>query len=110
MTIEEDIPTNGAPNTDPKAKPNKWEIASSGRRVIEVQNATYRTAVFSGFFLVANSADPYGPLNDGHDTIEVECHWYGWKPKTRWIRITLTSKEIDIVNYSNQEVIKNIGA
>jgi hypothetical protein len=110
MTIEEDVPTNGAPNIDPKANPNKWEIAPSGRRVIEVKNATYRTAVFSGFFLVANSAEPYGPPNDGHKTIEVECYWYGWKPKTRWIRITLINEEVDLVDYSNQEVIKNIGA
>ena len=109
MLIEEEQPTNGAPNTNPRAKPIKWEIAPIGRKVIEVSNAQYRKAVLSGKFLVADSSDPYGTNKDGHKTIEVECYWYGWQPKTRWMRLTIINQETEITNDSNVEVIKNIG-
>ena len=110
MITDEENPNNGAPHTDAEAKPNKWTLAPINRKVIEVKDAHYRNAVLNGKFLVAESLNAYGTNKDGHKTIEVECYWYGWKPKKRWIRITHTSKEIDVVNYSNQEVIKNIGA
>lgn len=109
MLIDEEQPSNNAPHTNPHAKPNKWELAPIGRKVIEVSNAHYRKAVISGRFLIANSTDPYGINKDGHKTIEVECHWYGWKPKTRWMNLTLTNQETEISNDSNVEVIKNIG-
>ncbi len=109
MDIQEETPENGAPNTDALAKPIKWELAPSNRKVIEVKDAHYRNAVISGNFLVAQSENAYGTNKDGHKTIEVECYWYGWKPKTRWMRLTIINQEIEIADYSNLEVIKNIG-
>ena len=109
MELHEENPTNGAPHTNKQAKPNKWEIAPIGRKVIEVSNAHYRNAILNGKFLVANSKDPYGTNKDGQKTIEVECYWYGWQPKTRWIQLTITNEETEIINDSNVEVIKNIG-
>ena len=109
MDNQEEIPTNGAPNTDAFAKPNKWGLAPNNRIVIEVKDAYYRTAVLSGKFLVAQTANAYGTNKDGHKTIEVECSWYEWKPKTRWIRITVITQEVEIKDYSNIEVITNIG-
>ena len=109
MQSEEEEPTNGAPNTDAFAKANDWEIAPSGRIVIEVKDALYRNAVLSGKFLVSESANAYGTNKDGHKTIEVECRWYGWRPMTRWPRLTIIHQEIELPNDSNVEVIKNIG-
>ena len=109
MITDEENPDNGAPHTDAKAKANKWNFAPTNRKVIEVKDAHYRNAVINGKFLVAESINAYGTNKDGHKTIEVECYWYGWKPKTRWIRITIINQETEITDYSNLEVISNIG-
>lgn len=109
MNIDDEHPSNDAPHTDAEAKPIKWELAPSNRKVIEVKDALYRNAVLSGKFLVAQSANAYGTNKDGHKTIEVECYWYGWKPKTRWMRLTIINQEIEIADYSNVDVIKDIG-
>jgi hypothetical protein len=77
--------------------------------VIEVKEALYRNAVLSGKFLVADSANAYGTNKDGHKTIEVECSWYGWRPMTRWIRMTIINQEIEVPNNGNEVVVKNIG-
>ena len=109
MDIQEEHPNNGAPHTDAEAKPIKWELAPSNRKVIEVKDALYRNAALSGKFLVSQSANAYGTNKDGHKTIEVECYWYGWKPKTRWMRLTIINQESEITDYSNLDVIKDIG-
>ena len=109
MMIEEKHPKNSAPNTDSHAKPIRWEMAPNNRKVIEVKNAMYRNANLSGKFLVSESKKAYGTNKNGHKTIEVECYWYGWKPKTRWVQLTLINQEIEITDYSNLEVIKDIG-
>lgn len=110
MNTDEEDPSNGAPHTNAKAKPIKWKLAPSNRKVIEVKNALYRNAVLSGKFLIAQTVNAYGTSKDGHKTIEVECYWYGWKPKNRWIRITLTNEEKEVEDYSEHEVVSNIGA
>ena len=97
------------PHTDRKAKAIKWEPAAANRKIIEVIGARYRNAVLNGMFLVADSHDAYGTSKDGFKTIEVECRWYGWRPKSRWIRLTLTSQETEIANSGNEIVIKDIG-
>ena len=109
MNIEEEHPSNGAPHTDAEAKPIKWELAPSNRKVIEVKDALYRNAALSGKFLVAQSANAYGTNKDGHKTIEVECHWYGWQPQKRSLKLTLINAEEVVADYENIEVIKNIG-
>jgi hypothetical protein len=109
MDIHEEQPSNGAPHTDAEAKPIKWELAPNNRKVIEVKGALYRNAALSGKFLVAQSVNAYGTNKDGHKTIEVECYWYGWKPKTRWMRLTIINQESEITDYSNLDVIKDIG-
>jgi hypothetical protein len=108
MYIEEEAPSPTAPNTDKQAKPIKFELAPSGRRCIRVTNAFYREAVFSGVFVVADSEDPEGRNKDGISTIEVECRWYLWKPKTRWIRITVPNGYEELINYDG-DVVRNLG-
>jgi hypothetical protein len=107
--MDEENPNNGAPHTNSKAKPNRYKIAPKNRKVIEVKDAMYRSAVLSGNFLVAATDNAYGINKDGRKTIEVECHWYDWRPKTRWIRITIINQETEIPNDSDIEIIDNIG-
>ena len=108
MHDHEENPSSGAPHTNPLAKPNRWEIAPANRKIIRVKDAHYRNAVVSGVLVVAESENAYGRNKDGHLTIEVECYWYGWKPTTRWIRLTLTTAEEELSNYRD-EVVRNIG-
>ncbi len=108
MYLDEENPTGDAPNTDNKAKPIKFEAAPAHRNLVRVTNALYRNAVFSGVFVVAESKDPNGRSKDGHETIEVECTWYGWKPKTRWIRITVPNAPEYLKDYTG-DVVKNLG-
>jgi hypothetical protein len=108
MSNDEENPSSGAPHTNALAKPNKWEIASTNRKIIRVKDGHYRSAVISGVFVVAESPEAYGRNKDGQLTIEVECYWYEWKPKTRWMRLTLTTAEEELSNYTD-EVVRNIG-
>ncbi len=108
MNIEEENPSGKAPFTDKLAKPIKYESAPADRTCIRVSNAFYRDAIFSGVFLVADSEDPHSRNKDGMETIEVECYWYNWRPKTRWIRITLPTAPEYLKDYSG-DVIRNLG-
>ena len=108
MYLEEEIPSGEAPHTDPHAKPNKFDIASPNRQHVRVTNACYRLSVFTGVFIVADSKDPHSRNKEGHETLEVECTWYGWRPKTRWIRITLPNAPEYLENYSG-DVTVNLG-
>jgi hypothetical protein len=96
------------PNTDPRAKPNKFKPAPVGRTIVRVRRASYRNAIFDGVFVVANSKDPHGRNRLGHATLEVECHWYGWRPITRWIRITLSDAPEYLKDYK-ADVVTNLG-
>ena len=108
MFNEEENPTGNAPHTDSKAKPIKFGIAPIARSCIRVTDAFYRGAVFSGVFVVADSKDPQSRNKDGLETIEVECHWFNWRPKTRWIRITLPTSPEHLSDYDG-EVVRNLG-
>ena len=108
MIEDEEQPIN-LPHTDSEAKPINWDLAPSGRTVIEVKDAHYRKAVISGLFLVALNNKHETRNKDGHKTVEVECSWYGWQPQKRSLRLTLINAEEVVADYENIEVVKNIG-
>ena len=108
MYLDEETPPSNAPNTNKHAKPVNYELAPPNRRCIRVKDAFYRDAVFSGVFVVADSKNPEDRNKDGIPTIEVECRWYLWKPKTRWIRITVPNPIEELSNYTG-EVVRNLG-
>ena len=78
------------PHTDPKAKVVKR------RRVVDVmavrvEKASIRLATVSDWYEVADVANPFR-IVDGKLTVEVKCHWYGLKPPTEWMHITISNK------------------
>lgn len=97
----------GIRNTDPKAVPIDHKAPAKGRRIIHVSNAQIRDAVVTGYFQVADVAEPHSEYA-GKQRIQVECLWYGKKPKTCWMNLTVDGGYKDVANYAG-EVISNMG-
>jgi hypothetical protein len=68
-------------------------------RVVYLSKASIRNAVVSGYFKVAEGAEvkTFG----GKRRIEVECLWFGCKPPTCWMNITILSTSRFENGYSN---------
>ena len=79
----------GVPMLSKKASP-KTPLNVRDARVVYLKKATIRKAVVSGYFKLAEGAEvkPYA----GKQRIEVECLWFGRKPPSTWMNITLLSK------------------
>ena len=96
---------NDVPRTDPKATVVKH------RRVVDVMavrvaNANIRLATVSGWFEVADVANPFR-IVDGKLTVEVKCYWKGLKPSTEWMHLTISNK-YQLVRHYDGEVVGNI--
>lgn len=91
----------GVPMTSKTALP-KESIPVKGARVVFLKKATIRGAVVSGYFKLAEGAvvKPYA----GKQRIEVECLWFGCKPPSTWMNITLLSKPEFNDNYTGEVV------
>jgi hypothetical protein len=97
-----------APRTDADAKPVAWSKPKPGRRVIWVKNASYRNAVISGEFMVAEGTDVETIFDGKVIKIQVEAKWFGWKPDDSWPHLSLTDECEELPNYTST-VISNIG-
>ena len=97
-----------APNTDPDAKPIEWVKATAGRRVIWVKNASYRNAIVSGEFMVAEGSHVETVVDGKIIKIQVEATWYGWRPDHSWLHLSLTDECEELPNYTST-VISKIG-
>ena len=76
--------------------------------VIEVKNAQYRNAEFSGIFLI--TPNTYPNLIEGTQRVEVNCCWFGHRLKTRGIKILVDNRNGNAVvrkNYSGL-VVSNL--
>jgi len=77
----------GKPNTEKRAKPQRKTHVTNAT-VLKVETATYRSAVFSGTFLLDEELTEKLKKNkDGWVTAIVFCLWYGSRLKTRGIEI-----------------------
>jgi hypothetical protein len=97
-----------APRTDADAKPIAWSKPKQGRRVIWVKNASYRNAVISGEFMVAEGSDVETIVDGKVIKIQVEATWFGWKPDNSWLHLSLTDECEELPHYTST-VISNIG-
>ena len=95
------------PNTDKKAVPIAWRKHDVGARVVFVTKGKIRQATVSGFFQVANVNNPESTYA-GKQRIQVVCYWYGKKPSTCWMNLTIDGVCTDVRDYSG-DVISNIG-
>ena len=76
------------PSTDEYAVPRETEIVK-GRRVIHVERAAYRNAVFSGTFLLSKTVVLPLPREGKHE-VKVECCWFGHRLKETTQPLSLT--------------------
>ena len=107
MNTENVTDWTGIPNTDGKAEPIANSDVPTGRLVIKVENAEIRDAVVSGYFLVVQKDNPRSNYDEDW-RIEVECLWFGKKPKTSWMHLTVNNGFEYIRDYKGK-VISNIG-
>lgn len=102
-----EISQKQCPHTSPKAKPKQTkEIINA--TVIKVSNAQYRDAAFSGTFLLAegfslNLAKP-------PKTIEVYCLWYGYRLRTRGIKLIIDPKTTELISNYDGEIVTNLAS
>jgi hypothetical protein len=97
----------GVPHTNRHAIPVEFEYVRN-TDVIYVEKAAIRDAVVEkAHFEIANTAT-VGDHFHGKPSVEVRCLWYGCKPTTTWMHLTLLGKWKVIPRYSGK-VIRNIG-
>lgn len=91
------------PSTEKSAKPKKRAHVSNAT-VLKVETGTYRSAVFSGTFLLdeKETAKHYR-IKDGWVTAIVFCLWYGCRLKTRGIALKYKQGMSEIIeNYTGE--------
>lgn len=93
----------GIPTTSTTAKPKAKVVKNA--RVVVLKKAFIRGSEVSGTFLLAEGAEV--KTYAGRQRIEVQCLWFGRKPKTTWMNITLLSEPVFKNNYIG-EVVANI--
>ena len=107
MKTEDILDWSDIPDTDKKAEPVAWHDVAEGQLVVKVTNAEIRKAIVSGYFLVVQGDNPTSTYNE-KQRIEVECLWYGKKPKTTWMHLTVNNGFEYVQGYDGK-VISNIG-
>ena len=80
----------------------KEHVHVRNTRVVFFKKATIRNAVVSGYFKLAEDAEIKSYADKRR--IEVECLWFGRKPPTTWMNITMLSKPEFIDNYTGDVV------
>lgn len=91
----------GVPNLSKTAK-EKLHINVRNARVVFLKKATIRRAVVSGYFKLAEGA--VVKTYAGKKRIEVECLWFGCKPPSTWMNITLLSEPEFMESYTGDVV------
>ena len=94
------------PDTDADARPLAFQLAPQGRRVLYIAKGSYRDAVISGFFVIANVPRPFSTYGD-KQRVEVECLWYNRKTPENWPRVTIIEHATEVPGYTGY-VITNI--
>ena len=107
MITENMLDWTVVPHTDRKATAIAHSVVPAGRRVIKVTNGSIRGSTLSGYFLVVQGDNPTSTYNE-KQRIEVECLWYGKKPKTTWMHLTVNNGFEYVQGYDGK-VISNIG-
>lgn len=93
----------GVPNRDELAEPVTHRVVSNAT-VIHVTHASIRNAeVQNVTFELASDGEAYGTYA-GSPRAEVKCLWYGRRPSTTWMHITLLGPHTEERNYTGEVV------
>lgn len=95
------------PNTDDCAVPKESE-AVKGRRVIQVERATYRNAEFGGTFLLSKTVVLPLP-KEGKHKVKVECCWFGHRLKEDEPTFLVDMATANVDENYDGEVCANLG-
>ena len=95
------------PHTSNKAIVCDWHTVNNVR-VINLKNAFYRGATFSGTFELSDKENPFFESDEGL-RVEIKLYWYGRRLKTRWARVLISGKRPKIILKEECEVGKNLG-
>jgi hypothetical protein len=101
MTKRYSTDWTGVPMTATTATPRKL-LPVRNARVVHLTKAFIRGSVVSGTFKVAEGAEV--KTYAGKRRIEVECLWFGCKPPTTWMNITILCNPRFEENYSGDVV------
>jgi hypothetical protein len=106
MVSGDETDWSGIPYTDIHAKPAKFDKVA-GNSVVKCKKITIRNAIIED--AIFELATPITDVKTYSDKlrIEVKCYWYGKKPPTCWMNITLLGK-YEILQKFDGEVIRNI--
>ena len=95
-------------NTDKDAKAVDWDYAPPNRKILVAEIASIRNAtLLNEKFLIAEGCDVKQRKN-GTERIQVECFWYGKRPKTMWMQIKIEPGRYIIKNSDEEKVVINI--
>lgn len=98
---------NDVPMTDGNAAPIAVRNVSVAT-VIHIAKASIRDAIIEdAHFELTDPLTAYGTYA-GKQRAEVKCLWYGRKPPTSWMHITLLGPHTELRDYSG-EVVADIG-
>ena len=106
--MQDDIQTNWdhIPMTCEDAKPVAWRSVTDSV-VIHVTKATIRNATIEDAWFELHEPEKALGSYAGHTRAEVKCLWFGRKPPTTWMHITLLGPHEEVRNYSG-DVIADI--
>ena len=93
----------GLPHTCPTAEPRYKTVSNA--KVVTLSKAFIRGSEVSGTFVLADGA--VVRTYAGRQRIEVQCLWFGRKPPSTWMNITLRSKPVFNDNFAG-EVVYNL--
>jgi hypothetical protein len=93
----------GIPHTCSTAEPRHKTVSNA--KVVTLSKAFIRGSEVSGTFVLADGA--VVRTYAGRQRIEVQCLWFGRKPPSTWMNVTLRSKPTFDDSYSG-DVVWNI--
>lgn len=102
-----DIQSNAIPHTCTDAKINKLRYVDDVF-ALEVKNATYRGAVFSGIIELVNGTDSIRKYK-GADRANVKLAWFGQELKKRNPFINLANAQITLLPCYSGSVVASLG-
>jgi hypothetical protein len=94
------------PDTSKIAKPVRW-LKANDELVIEAPEVMYRSAHFSGTFILVEGKQLPLPKN-GWCVVEVYCLWFGHRLKTRGPRFKINMSKAKVRKANGCEVVINI--
>lgn len=98
---------NSVPDTHRAAKPTAWRTVNDSV-VIHVTKATIRSSHVEDAWFELHEPDKAFGAYAGKPRAEVKCLWFGRKPPSSWMHITLLGPHEEVRGYTG-EVVADIG-